>query len=106
MIASAPSAWPSVLTLWNSEIFSSSGQPANLTPKTFFLNAATPPSAGGFFPQAMGAGILALLVAPDTVIGLIQRAGQIGSGIGQRKTLAAAQCMAGAEAIGADAVQC
>ena len=46
--ASAPSAQPSARSLWNSEIFSSRGQPASVTPKGDFLNGAAPPSAGFF----------------------------------------------------------
>ena len=50
IIASAPTATPSARSLWNSEIFSSSGQPASDTPKTVFLNGSawTLPSAGFF----------------------------------------------------------
>ena len=37
IMASAPSGTPSVFRLCISEIFSSSGQPASVTPKTLFL---------------------------------------------------------------------
>ena len=48
--ASAPSGTPSARSLWNSEIFSSSGQPASVTPNRLFLNgfSGTGPSAGFF----------------------------------------------------------
>src|SRR5262249_5851571 len=36
------------------------------------------------------AGVLALVVAPDAVVGVIERAGEIGARIGQRKTVARA----------------
>ncbi len=41
--------------------------------------------------QAVRARILALLVTPDAVVGLTERAGEIGTGVGQRETFAAAQ---------------
>jgi hypothetical protein len=44
IMASAPIGWPRVFTRWNSEIFSSSGQPASSTPNTVFLK----PVAGAF----------------------------------------------------------
>ena len=37
--------------------------------------------------QPLRAAVLALVVAPDAVIRLVERAGQVGSGIGQRKAL-------------------
>ena len=40
--------------------------------------------------QALGAGILALVVAEDAVVRLVEGAGEIGAGIGQREALAAA----------------
>ncbi len=48
--ASAPSGQPSARSFWNSEIFSSSGQPASGTPNTVFLYGLTGalPSAGFF----------------------------------------------------------
>ena len=50
MIASAASGQPSARSLWNSEIFSSSGQPASVTPNGLFLNGLSggAPSAGFF----------------------------------------------------------
>src|SRR5512138_1762701 len=42
IIASAPIATPSVLSLWNSEMRSSSGQPASGTPNGLFLKATGP----------------------------------------------------------------
>ena len=42
MTASADNACPATLSVWNSEIFSSSGQPASVVPNEFFLNAALP----------------------------------------------------------------
>ena len=44
MMPSAASGSPRALTMWNSEIFSSSGQPASGTPNTVLRN----PSAGAF----------------------------------------------------------
>ena len=44
MMPSAASGWPRTFTMWNSEIFSSSGQPASGTPKTVLRK----PSAGAF----------------------------------------------------------
>lgn len=41
--------------------------------------------------QALGAGVLALVVAPDTVVGLVQRTVQVSAVIGQLEALAAAQ---------------
>ncbi len=38
MTASAPSGFPAAFSVWNSEIFSSSGQPASVTPNALFLN--------------------------------------------------------------------
>ena len=46
IMASAATAQPSARSVWNSEIFSSSGQPASVTPNGDFLNAAGEPSAG------------------------------------------------------------
>ena len=38
--------------------------------------------------QPLRAGILALVVAPDAVVGMIERTGEIGAGIGQREAVA------------------
>ena len=38
-MASAPSVWPSACARFISEIFSSSGQPASVTPNWLFLNS-------------------------------------------------------------------
>jgi hypothetical protein len=47
--ASAESALPWLLSVWNSEIFSSSGQPASVTPNALFLKITLAgSSAGGF----------------------------------------------------------
>ena len=43
MIASAPIEWPATLAAWNSEIFSSNGQPASVTPNALRRNAPTSP---------------------------------------------------------------
>jgi hypothetical protein len=50
IIASAPIGTPSARSLWNSEIRSSSGQPASVTPNGLFLNGTSSgaPSAGFF----------------------------------------------------------
>src|SRR5439155_24995532 len=45
--------------------------------------------------QPLGAAVLALVVAPDAVIRLVERAGQVSPFIGQRKTLAAAPFLFG-----------
>ncbi len=66
---------PLPLTAFISEIFSSSGQPASLTPKTLAREGAV------FFLQTRGAAVLALVVALDAVMRVIQRAGEVGSGI-------------------------
>src|SRR5688500_10291982 len=42
IMASAPIAQPSVLSLWNSEMRSSSGQPLSGTPKGLFLKEIGP----------------------------------------------------------------
>ena len=75
---------PRAFTRFISEIFSSSGQPARVTPKTLFWK---PPS---FSFSPLRAAVLALVVAPDAVIGLVERAGEIGAGIGQREAVARA----------------
>jgi hypothetical protein len=51
MIASAASARPRVFAMWNSEIFSSSGQPASVTPNGLFLNATRCGSSAGAFSR-------------------------------------------------------
>ena len=48
------------------------------------------PLGGCFLLQAFGAGILVLLVAPDAVVRLIQRADEIRAGIGEREAFALA----------------
>ena len=70
-IASAPIELPRCLTTFISEIFSSSGQPASVTPNTLDLNAPV------FLFQPGRAAILGLVVALDAVMRLIERAGQI-----------------------------
>jgi hypothetical protein len=45
IMASAPIAQPSVLILWNSEMRSSSGQPASGTPNGLFLKMIGSPTA-------------------------------------------------------------
>src|SRR6476661_335509 len=52
IIASAPSGQPSARSLWNSEMRSSSGQPASVTPKADFLNGFV--SVGGACCDAGG----------------------------------------------------
>ena len=46
IIASAAIAWPSFLSVWNSEIRSSSGQPASSLPKAERLNTTSPSGPG------------------------------------------------------------
>jgi len=50
IVASAPIAQPSARSLWNSEMRSSSGQPASVTPNGLLLNgfSSAEPSAGLF----------------------------------------------------------
>ena len=62
------SAGPRVLTLWNSEIFSSSGQPASGTPNDGLLERRRVAVRRRLFLQPLRAGVLALLVAPDAVV--------------------------------------
>src|SRR5260221_11986954 len=57
--ASAESALPWAFRVWNSEIFSSSGQPASVTPNGLFLNTALfGVSAGGFSLRPLEQGSL------------------------------------------------
>ena len=52
--------------------------------------------AGGLLlEEAARAGVLALLVAPDAVVRLVERAGEVHAGIGQREALAPAHVAAG-----------
>ena len=74
--------WPPASTRFISEIFSSSGQPASATPNGALLELAA------LLLEPLRAGILALVVAPDAVVGVIERAGEIGAGIGQREAVA------------------
>ena len=46
MVASAATAWPCVFSWWNSEMRSSSGQPARLTPNGERFHAASPEAPG------------------------------------------------------------
>ena len=103
IIASAPSAQPSARSLWNSEIFSSSGQPASGTPNGDLLERRGAAVRGLLFAQSRRARILALLVAPDAVVRLVEAAGEIGAAIGQREAVAPAQVIV-RQAPGVDAV--
>ena len=85
-MASAPMEKPSLLRRFISEIFSSSGQPARVTPNGDFWNAPVLRSL-----QPARAAILALVVAPDAVVGVIERAHQVEAFVGQRKALAMTQ---------------
>ncbi len=94
IIASAPTGQPSARSLWNSEIRSSSGQPASVTPNARFLERILAAASRGFFSSKPArARILALLVAPDAVVRLIERADEIGARVGQREAVAPAQSM-------------
>src|SRR5688572_15921497 len=53
IIASAPTGQPSDLSLWNSEMRSSSGQPASGTPNGLFLKVIGPPPSDA--PASAGA---------------------------------------------------
>ena len=44
----------------------------------------------GLFLEALRAGVLALVVAPDAVIGMVERPGEISAGIGEREAVARA----------------
>ncbi len=46
IIASAATEWPCVFSLWNSEMRSSSGQPARFTPNGERFHAASPEGPG------------------------------------------------------------
>ncbi len=52
IVASAPIATPCDLSVWNSEIFSSSGQPASVTPKALFLYTTAAGAAGEGFSRS------------------------------------------------------
>ncbi len=81
-IAKAPMGLPAPFATFISEIFSSRGHPASGTPNTLDLNAP-------FFSFQTGrAAVLALVVAFDAVVCLIERAGEIRPGIGKLKTFA------------------
>ena len=85
IVANAPSTLPCARSVCISEIFSSSGQPASVTPNGDFWNC---PVLRSFRPVA--AGILALRVAPDAVVDLVQRLLRVHPGIGQREAVAPA----------------
>ena len=74
---------PAARSVCISLIFSSSGQPASVTPNGDFWNCA-----GLAILQARAAGILALRVAPDAVVDLVQRLLRVHPGIGQREAVA------------------
>ena len=81
-MASAPMGLPFCLTVFISEIFSSSGQPASLTPKTLALKEPS------FSLKAGGTTVFALVVAFDAVVGLVEGELEIGAGIGELETFA------------------
>ena len=56
-----------------------------------FLERCRAASAGTLFKQPLGAGILTLLVAPDAIVGVIQRALEIGALVGELEAFATAQ---------------
>ena len=84
-IAKAATAWPSRLASCISEIFSSSGQPVRLTSKALLRNA---PSRSF---KTLGAGVLALMVAEDAVVDVIEGLAQVHAGIGEREAVAPSQ---------------
>src|SRR5258708_10764284 len=57
----------------------------------------------GFLFETLGAGILALGVAPDAVVGLVERADEVGTRIGEGEALAPADVL-GSDGIGDDAL--
>ena len=81
VIARAPIEWPRCLTRFISEIFSSRGQPASVTPKKALLEFA------GLFLQASGARVLFLVVTLDTVIRLIECRVQAHPSVGEFESL-------------------
>ena len=81
-IASAPMLLPRALTMFISEIFSSSGQPSRVTPNTLLRKLPS------FSRRPERAAVLLLVVAPDAVIRLVERAGEVGAGVGQREPVA------------------
>ena len=83
MVAKAPITLPCARSVCISLIFSSSGQPASVTPNGDFWNCA-----GLAILQAVAAGILALRVAPDAVVDLVQRLLRVHPGIGQCEAVA------------------
>ena len=92
IIASAPSGQPSARSLWNSEMRSSSGHPASVTLNGDFLNGHVA-FRRLLVRKAVRARVLALLVAPDAVVRLVESADQIRARVGQREAFALAQCM-------------
>ena len=52
MTASAPIACPCAFSFWNSEIFSSSGQPASVTPNALFLKVTCRRRVGDGFSRS------------------------------------------------------
>ena len=106
IIASAPIGQPSARSLWNSEIFSSSGQPASVTPNGALLERVVDGAAVGrlLLEQPVRARVLALLVAPDAVVRLVEGACEVGAAVGQREALAPAQRDARRELPRGDAV--
>jgi len=69
------------------EIFSSSGQPARVTPNGLFLNGLSSGAAPQFLFERPSRRSPFLLMTPDAVMRLIEAAGEIGARIGQRKSL-------------------
>ena len=60
------------------------GQPARLTSKSAFLEAAVA------VLQALGAGVLALVMAEDAVVHVVEGLGQVHAGVGEGEAVAAA----------------
>ena len=60
-------------------------------------------SLGRFLSQTLGAGILALRVAPDAVVRLVERTDEVGARIGEGEALAPANVL-GADRVGDDAL--
>jgi hypothetical protein len=87
--ASAPMGLPFCLTRFISEIFSSSGQPARVTPKMLVLEFAR------LFFEASGAAVFALVVALDAVVRFVEGTSQIHAGVGQAEAFAMAPVVRG-----------
>ena len=88
MIARAPIAWPSLLRLLELRDLLLERAAGQGHPERALLELRRACRLRRFLLESPGARILALLVAPDAVVGLVERAGEIGPGVGQLESLA------------------